>query len=144
MTFIAKSFARVAVIAAISFAVAGCHGQAPGGTGYMPAGTAALPAASGEGAATIEFDAKQKIKSTCGNRVRIVLLGFVDCKFHEKGFGGTFKVYNHTKGLIGITPSSGTKATTFTITGLLVGKGSFLIKDQHGHHLRVRVHVTSI
>lgn len=144
MTFIAKSFAPVAVFAAVAFGVAGCHGQASGGTGYMPAATSALPAGQGGSAAMIEVDAKHKIKSTCGDRVHIVLLGFVDCKFQEKGFGGVFKVYNHTKGLVGITPSSGTKTTTFTITGLLAGKGSFLIKDQHGHHLKVRVHVTTI
>jgi hypothetical protein len=145
MKFIMKSFAQVAVITAISFAVAGCHGQGPGASGYVPAGAGALPEAQTPGLAPISPDAKShKIKSTCGERIHIVLLGVVDCKFNEKGFGGTFKVYDHTKGLIAISPSSGTKATTFTVTGLLVGKGSFLIKDQRGNHLKVRVHVTTI
>lgn len=145
MKFIAKSFAQVAAITAISFAVAGCHGQGPGTSGYVPASTSALPAAQGTALAPIAPDAKgHKIKSTCGDRIHIVLLGVVDCKFDEKGYGGVFKVYGHTKGLIAISPSSGTKATTFTVTGLLVGKGSFLIKDHRGNHLKVRVHVTTL
>jgi hypothetical protein len=83
-----------------------------------------------------------KIDSSCGDRVHIVLLGIVDCKFDEKNYDGNFKVTVQTKGLISISPSHGTKDTKFTVTALLVGRGYFLVKGSKGVSLKVRVHVT--
>jgi hypothetical protein len=129
--------------AALLLSAAACHSQSPGSSGYVPTSTSSLPGArNGD---TSDMGAKDNdIKSTCGDRVHIVLLGFVDCKFKETGYDGRFRVFNHTKGLVGISPSSGTSATTFTITGLILGRGAFLIKDHRGNHLLIRVHVTTL
>ena len=60
----------------------------------------------------------------------------------RKGTAETLPRLNHTKGLVGITPSKGTKDTTFTVTGLIVGKGYFLVRDSHKNTLKVKVRVT--
>lgn len=87
-------------------------------------------------------DAKSPIHSTCGTHIHIVVAGFVDCKFREKGYGGNFSVLNHTKGLVSISPNKGTKDTTFTVTGVLAGRGYFLVRDRHKNELTVKVRVT--
>jgi hypothetical protein len=125
----------------ISMSLAGCHGGTPSGsTSYLPAGV------SSAANSIVNPDRKRpvKIDSSCGKHVHIVLLGFVTCKFKERGYGskGIFRLYNHEKGLIGISPEKGDQTTAFTITGILVGKGSFLVRDTHGHHLAVRTRVT--
>jgi hypothetical protein len=125
---------------ALSLSAVACHGQAAGSTGYVPTTATGLSVPSGD--AGIDNAAKGSITSTCGDRVHIVLAGFIDCRFKEKGYAGILKIYNHTKGLVGISPSSGTTKTKFTITGLVVGRGSFLVKDHRGNDLKVRVRVT--
>ena len=86
---------------------------------------------------------RAKIISSCGKHVHIVIAGIVDCKFREPGYGGgTFTLTNDTKGIVVISPSSGTKSTTFTILGALLGSGHFVVKDAKGRELRVTVKVT--
>jgi hypothetical protein len=134
-----RSVMALAVLT-ISLSLAGCHGGAPSGsTGYLPANVSSTTGS------IVNPDKKKPIaiESSCGKHVRIVLLGFVDCKFKERGYGnGVFKLYNHEKGLISVSPDKGTRSTTFTVSGLLVGKGSFLVRDTRGHHLVVHTRVS--
>jgi hypothetical protein len=118
-----------------------CHGQTPGSSSYIPTNSTALSESqSGQGLASPDV---RKIISSCGQHVHIVLAGIVDCKFREPGYGGgTFTLTNDTKGIVVISPSSGTKSTTFTILGALLGSGHFVVKDAKGRELRVRVKVT--
>jgi hypothetical protein len=111
-----------------------CGGAPSGNQGYVPPSSA--------GAAFVLPDKKESITSTCGKRIHILVAGFVDCKFKEKGYGGNFKVTNAFKGLISISPDKGNKDTAFTVTGLVVGKGYFLVRDTHKNSLKVRVRVT--
>ena len=107
----------------------------------MPAASTAVSAPQPAGFAAPDKK-KVKIVSSCGDRVRIVVLGILDCKFKEAGYGdGVFTLKNNTKGIIVITPMSGTKATTFTILGAVIGSGSFTVTDTKNHSLRVRVKV---
>jgi hypothetical protein len=101
---------------------------------YTPSGVASL--------AQLAPDKKPAIASTCGTKIHIVVGAFIDCKFKEKGYGGNFTILDHTKGLVGISPTKGTKDTTFVVTGLLVGKGYFLVRDKQKNTLKVRVRVT--
>ncbi len=127
---------------ALSIAMVACHGQSPGSAGYIPTSSSALSAPQA-GAGLNAPDAKRKIVSTCGDHVHIVLLAIVDCKFRERGYGaGTFTLTNHTKGIVVISPSSGTKATTFTILGAILGSGNFVVKDTKNRELKVTVRVT--
>jgi hypothetical protein len=83
------------------------------------------------------------IRSSCGHRIHVVVLGIVDCRFHESGYGNaTFTLHDHTNGLVIISPTQGNKTTTFTITGAVVGNGFFTVKDGKGNKVRVRVRVT--
>jgi hypothetical protein len=145
MKFNLKRIGVAAGAAALSVSVAACHGQSPGSSSYVPTAPAGLSASQSNIGLTAS-DAKRKkveIVSSCGKRVHIVLLGILDCKFDEKGYGdGTFTLKNDTKGIIVIAPSSGTRATTFTILGAVVGTGSFTVTDTKKHSLRVRVRVT--
>jgi hypothetical protein len=138
-----KRIGIAAGVAAFSISMVACHGQSPGSSGYVPTGSPALSVPQA-GAGLAAPDAKHKIKivSSCGKHVKIVLLGILDCKFKEQGYGdGTFTLKNDTKGIVVITPSSGTQDTTFTILGALVGSGHFQVKDTRGHSLRVSVRV---
>lgn len=144
MKFNLKRIGLAAVAAAFSAGVAACHGGAPGST-YVPTGSTALSAPqTGAGLATPDKKEKKvEIVSSCGNHVHIVIAGIVDCKFREQGYGkGTFTLTNDTKGIVIITPMSGTRATTFTILGALIGSGYFEVKDSNGHDLKVSVKVT--
>lgn len=114
--------------------VTACGGGAPGSTGFTPSGAS--------GFAQLAPDKKRDIDSTCGTKIHIVVGGFLDCKFKEKGYGGNFTILDHTKGLVGISPTKGTKDTTFVVTGLLVGKGYFLVRDKQKNALKVKVRVT--
>jgi len=116
----------------------------PGSSSYVPTASTALSAPqSGSGFAAPDAKRNVKIISSCGKHIHIVLLAIVDCKFKEDGYGdGTFTLKNDTKGIVLITPSSGTRATTFTILGAIVGSGSFVVTDTKGHSLRVRVRVS--
>ena len=115
-------------------ALAACGNGTTGYESYTPSGAA--------GFAQVAPDRKAAIASTCGTKIHMVVGVFVDCKFKEKGYGGNFSILDHTKGLVGISPSKGTKDTTFVVTGLLVGKGYFLVRDRQKNTLKVRVRVT--
>ncbi|HEY6484844.1 MAG TPA: hypothetical protein VIX83_00475 [Candidatus Cybelea sp.] len=95
----------------------------------------------------VRRDGKRNTRSRSSSPAAIAftlfLLGSADCKFNELELrNGTFKITSETKGFVSISPSSGTSATTFTVSGLLVGSGKFVIKDTKGHSLAVRVKVT--
>ena len=141
MRFNLKRIGFAAGAAALSLAMVACHGQSPGSSGYMPTNSSALSAPqAGSGLAAPDV---RKIISSCGKHVHIVLAGIVDCKFREPGYGdGTFTLTNDTKGIVVLSPSSGTKSTTFTILGALIGSGHFTVKDAKGRELRVTVKVT--
>ncbi|HEY6486801.1 MAG TPA: hypothetical protein VIX83_10495 [Candidatus Cybelea sp.] len=127
-------------VTTFSLSLAGCHGGAPAGsTGYLPANV------SSTAGSIVNPDKNRpiQIESSCGKRVRIVLLGSVSCEFKERGYAnGVFKLYNHEKGLVSVSPAKGTESTTFTVSGLLVGRGSFLVRDTRGHHLAVHTRVS--
>jgi len=140
MRFNWKTFGVAAVAAALFPSVVACHGESPNGSAYTPTVTTALSRPS-----VGDFDkaAKHTIVSTCGDRVHIVLAGFKGCRFSEKGYRGSFTIHDRTKGLVGTWPSSGTEDTTFTITGLVVGNGAFVIRSKRGDDLVVRIRVTT-
>jgi hypothetical protein len=141
VTFISKSFGLAAAIAILSLSMVACHGQSPSSAGYVPM-TPALSAQQGGGIVD-PFGKKARIESACGHRLRIVIAGILSCRFREKGYGnGTFTIVNHESGIIGVTPSSGTRATKFTILGLVAGSGYFLVKNTKGDRYKVRVSVT--
>jgi hypothetical protein len=123
---------------------AGCQGGAPSSTQYMPTSTGAAPSIVSSGAFSPDKKKKAKIISSCGQHIKIVLLGIQDCRFHESGYDGVFNITNDTNGLIGISPTSGGKTTTFTITGLLLGSGYFLVEDSNGTKLKVYVKVITL
>jgi hypothetical protein len=123
----------------LSLSVVACHGATSGSPTYLP--TSSTENSSG-GIAPANKKPPLKIESSCGDRIHIVLLGFVDCKFNEKNYDGNFKVTGQTKGLVSISPSHGSKDTKFTVTGLVVGKGYFLIRGSKGVGLKVKVRVT--
>jgi hypothetical protein len=132
-------FAAAAV--AFSLTMTACHGQTPGSGSYIPSNSTALSAShSASDSASPDV---RKILSSCGKHVHIVLAGIVDCKFREPGYGGgTFTLTNDTQGIIVISPMSGTRETTFTILGAVLGSGHFTVKDAKGRQLRVTVKVT--
>lgn len=119
--------------------VAACHGAPTGGTGYVPVSSSAVAPQA------ILPDGKKSdgdIHSTCGKRLHIVLLAIVDCRFKENGYNGQFNIINKTNGIVTISPMSGDSSTVFTILGALVGSGKFVVKDQKGHNLKLKVRVT--
>lgn len=137
MSFNPKSIIVAAGIVALSLSAVGCNGQVPGTTGYVPSSVASAVSADG-------FQKKDiDIKSNCGHTLHLVIAGLVDCKFREKGYGsGTFTVANDTNGIVLVTPSSGTEATTFTIVGLVLGGGKLVWSDSHSRKFTVKVKVT--
>lgn len=141
MSFNPKSLTIIAGIAALSLSVIGCNGQVPGNTGYVPTSTnAASLIDSGVGAD--HHKKKIDIESNCGSVLRIVIAGLVNCKFHEKGYNGSFTVANDTKGIVLVTPSSGPRTTPFTIVGLVLGTGKLVWSDSNGKKFNMRVRVT--
>ena len=145
MTFNLKRIGVTAGAAAFSLSMVACHGQSPGAR--LRAHSIDRPSAPQPGMSLATPDKKREkieIVSSCGKHVRIVLLGILDCKFKEENYGdGKFTLKNDTKGIIVITPTSGTRATTFTIAGAVIGSGSFVVTDaKKKHSLRVRVKVT--
>ena len=114
--------------------LAACGSSTTGYESYTPSGAAGL--------AQLAPDKKATIASTCGTKIHIVVGVFVECKFKEKGYGGNFTILDHTKGLVEISPTKGTKDTTFVVTGLLVGRGYFLVRDRQKNTLKIKVRVT--
>jgi hypothetical protein len=140
MRFYSKSFSIVAGVAILSLGTIACHSQYPGSSGYMPTATTALPASHASGGIQ-PFGKKGQIDSGCGQHVHIVIAGILDCRFREKGYGGTFTIVNHESGIVEVTPTSGTQATKFTIVGLVVGSGYILVKDKKGNQYKMRISV---
>jgi hypothetical protein len=129
-------------LSVLALSVAGCQGGSPSSAQYTPTSTGAAPAALTGGTVSLDKKKKAKIVSSCGDHIRVVVLGIVECKFHENGYTGNFNITNETKGLVAISPTTGDKETVFTITALLVGSGHFLVEDTKATKLKVFVHVT--
>jgi hypothetical protein len=142
MKFSLKGLSYAAALASLTLSVAACSGGAsPNGTAYVPSGAANVSQPASGGAASP--DRHMRIDSTCGRRIHIVVAGLVDCRFHERGYGdGKFTIHDHTKGIVLISALEGTRKTRFTITGAVVGRGFFLVRDTRGNYLVVRVRVT--
>jgi hypothetical protein len=128
-------------LAVLALSAAGCQGGSPSSAQFTPTSTGAAPSILTGGTVSLDKKKKAKIVSSCGDHIKIVVLGIVECKFHESGYNSTFNITNNTNGLIGISPNSGDKDTTFTITALLVGSGYFLVEDKNGTKLKVFVKV---
>ncbi|HEY1680089.1 MAG TPA: hypothetical protein VGF98_00415 [Candidatus Tumulicola sp.] len=132
----------VLALAVLALSAAGCSGGSPSSAQYTPTSTGAAQTPAG---VTVSPDKnKVQIVSSCGTHIKIVVLGFQTCRFHEPGYTGSFNVTDHTNGLIGISPASGDKKTLFTVSALLVGSGYFLVEDSNGKKLRVHVKVTLV
>ena len=125
---------------ALSFGAAACHGASPSGTPFVPqssAGSQSLPLDISP-----DHGPRGVIVSSCGTHIRIKVAGILNCRFREYGYrDGAFRLDNDTHGLVLISPDSGNKHTTFTITGLVVGSGFFTVSDSMHHHLKVHVRV---
>lgn len=131
-------------IAALSLILAACHGGSSGTAPYLPGDGASAQRATGRGIAPNDSD-RGEILSSCGHRIRIVLAGIVNCRFHEiGGRHAVFTLKNATHGLILISPTTGDRRTTFTITGLVIGSGHFTVRagGDRTHRLLVAVRVT--
>jgi hypothetical protein len=135
-------FRLVLALGVLALSAAGCQGGTPSTAQYMPTSTGA-PAALTSGIA-IPDKKKSKIVSSCGQHIKIVLLGILDCRFHEPGYSGSFTITNNTDGLISISPTTGDKKTIFTVTGLLLGSGNFKVEDSHGVKLKIFVKVHTL
>jgi hypothetical protein len=132
----------VLALAVLALSAAGCSGGSPSSAQYTPTSTGAAQTPAGA-IASPDMN-KVPIVSSCGSHIKIVVLGFQTCRFHEPGYTGSFNVTDHTNGLIGISPASGDKKTLFTVSALLVGSGYFLVEDSNGKKLRVHVKVTLV
>jgi hypothetical protein len=133
--------------AAFSLGLVACHGASSGQSSYVPTSSDVVTPQSGSGNAldNIAPDKRKHapaIVSTCGDRVHIVVLGIVGCKFREAGYAGWFKIHNDTKGIIMITPKSGNSGTTFDIVGVAKGSGDFIVYSKN-QSLVVHVRVLS-
>ena len=112
-----------------------CQGRTASTPGYVPVAT---------GNEETPQMMRAKIISSCGTKIRIVLLGSVECRFHEDNHPQrVFTLVNHTNGLVSISPSSGTKATTFTVTAILLGSGYFTVKDADGNQLNIQLQIVT-
>jgi hypothetical protein len=131
-------------LAVLALSAAGCQGGSPSSAQYTPTSTGAAPAIRTTGTVSPDKKKKAKIISSCGDHIKIVILGIMECRFHESNYNGKFNITNDTNGLIGISPNSGDKGTTFTITGLVLGSGYFLVEDKNGTKLKVYVKVITV
>jgi hypothetical protein len=129
-------------MAVLSLFLAACRGGSSGTAPYLPSSTPSEKSLD-RGIAPSN-DERGELFSSCGRRIRIVLAGIVNCRFHEAGGSpkDVFTLKNHTQGLILISPTIGNRYTTFTITGLVIGSGHFTVKDGKGNRLVVTVRVT--
>ena len=141
MRFNSKSLSYAVLAASISLGLAACRGPSSSGPAYVPSAATNLSQTHGESVGSP--DNVGRITSTCGRQIHIVVAGLIDCRFHERGYGdGKFTIRDHTKGIVLITPLEGTRKTRFTITGAVVGRGFFVVRDTRGNYLVVRVRVT--
>ncbi len=126
--------------------LAGCSGGgSPSVAPGVPATNAqhvssAFPSAVSE---TMNPNHFPPVHSSCGNHVRIVVLGIVDCRFTQMGnHGGAVNIdTSHLMGLATVSPTSGTTKTDFLVTGVLSGQGYFIVETQT-RKLRVVVSVS--
>ena len=139
MRFNLKNLGLAAAVATLSLSTVACHSQYPGSAGYMPTTTTAQSASQPDG--LDPMSKKDDIRSGCGHHENIVIAGIVNCRFREKGYTGKFTIDNHESGIVSVSPSSGTRDTTFTIVGLVSGAGFFSVKDSEGNKFKVRVTV---
>lgn len=130
-------------LAVLSLILAACHGGSSGTAPYLPSSGISSQQSLDRGIVP-NGEERGELFSSCGHHIRIVLAGIVNCRFHEVGgsLKDVFTLKNYTQGLILISPSSGTRYTTFTITGLVIGSGHFTVHDGRGDRLAVTVRVT--
>lgn len=140
MTFDLKRLVGATLTIALSLSMAACHGQSPSSPNYIPVGSTAVSAPQFGGADTFARN-RSPIISLCGNVIKIKLLGFVHCKFREKGYNGVFKLFNHVPGLLDLKPLLGNEKTNFLLGGLALGNGFFLVKDLRHNFLKIRVQI---
>jgi len=129
--------------AALVLILTACHGASSGTPSYLPTGSSGISTQQqlDRGIAPAGEE-RGEMFSSCGHHVRIILAGIVTCRFHEVGDrDAAFTLKNNTQGLILISPMTGNRGTKFTITGLLLGTGSFTVSAGKGHHITVTVHV---
>lgn len=128
-------------MAVLSLLLAACHGGSSGTAPYVPASSASTQ--TFDRGITSNNEERGELFSSCGHHIRIVLAAIVNCRFHEVGGGSkdVFTLKNDTRGLILISPGSGTRDTKFTITGLVLGSGHFTVNDGKKDHLTVTVRV---
>jgi hypothetical protein len=96
-------------------------------------------------------------KSLSGGRLAlalgIVLLTAVASQGRSTGAPGYVPVgagnvasasrWTTTRTLVSVSPGSGTKLTTFTVTAILLGSGYFTVKDADGNQLNVKLEVVT-
>jgi hypothetical protein len=129
--------------AALALILTACHGASSGTPSYLPTGSSGISTQQqlDRGIAPAGEEHGEMF-SSCGHHVRIILAGIVTCRFHEVGDrDAAFTLKNHTQGLILISPMTGNRHTKFTITGLVLGTGSFTVSAGKGHRITVTVHV---
>jgi len=135
-----KRFAAAAITVALSLGMAACHGQSPASSNYIPVGSTGASAPQ-FGGTDVSPEGRSPIISLCGDVIKIKLLGYVHCKFREKGYNGVFKLVNHALGLLDLKPLLGNEKTNFLLGGLALGDGFFLVKDLRHHVLKIRVRI---
>jgi hypothetical protein len=82
------------------------------------------------------------VLSSCGDNIQIKIAGIVNCQFSETGFHGTYVIDSHLNGIASVSPNKGTHKTQFTVLGLVVGGGYFVVHGAPGLSLKVHVSVT--
>jgi hypothetical protein len=142
MTFNFKRIGVAAGAAALALSIVACHGQSAGTPSYVPAASSGISTQQQLDNIAPAGEERGELFSSCGHHVRIILAGIVTCRFHEVGDrDAAFTLKNNTQGLILISPMTGNRGTKFTITGLLLGTGSFTVNAGKGKHLTVTVRV---
>jgi hypothetical protein len=136
-----RQLLRVVIgLAALSLSLAACHSSSSGS--YVPP-SSGVSAPQADLRVSPAHEEHGEITSSCGNHIRIKVAGILNCRFWEAGYGkATLTLQDHTNGLILISPKTGTRHTNFTITGVLVGSGYFVVQGAAGSSLKVTVKVS--
>jgi hypothetical protein len=105
--------------------LAGCGGGSP-------SAVPGAPMAAAPSNAMASPDHFPPVESSCGNHVRIIVAGILDCRFTQDGnHGGTVNIdTSHLMGIATVTPTSGTTKTDFEVIGVLSGQGYFIVETQ--------------
>lgn len=130
-------------LVAIALGLAACRGASPTSPQYVPSGTSGISSSQLHLAVSPAAGEHGELISTCGKHIKVTIAGIVSCHFREGGIvrKDIFTLHDHTNGLILISPTSGGRATKFTITGLVLGTGYFTVNDDKDS-LRITVRVT--